>query len=95
MPGATIEAFLPVVGKGSAATMQRRAALASTLIGGLELSCDGAAMLDQDGPSVDCCAPRGRRWHIGRAARSHMTETVPALGQGRQTVWRMQTASLG
>jgi segregation and condensation protein A len=46
--GAALEAFLPAVGQGSAATLQRRAALASTLMAGLELSRDGAAMLDQD-----------------------------------------------
>ena len=47
--GAALEAFLPtVVGQGPAARLQRRAALASTLVAGLELSRDGAAVLDQD-----------------------------------------------
>jgi segregation and condensation protein A len=48
--GAALEAFLPPgVGQGAAARLQRRAALASTLVAGLELSREGAAMLDQDG----------------------------------------------
>jgi segregation and condensation protein A len=47
--GAALEAFLPAgVGQGSTTHLQRRAALASTLVAGLELSRDGAAMLDQD-----------------------------------------------
>jgi segregation and condensation protein A len=47
--GAALEAFLPVVvGQGPTARLQRRAALASTLVAGLELSRDGAAVLDQD-----------------------------------------------
>ena len=47
--GAALEAFLPTgVGQGSAAWLQRRAALASTLVAGLELSRDGAAVLDQN-----------------------------------------------
>ena len=47
--GAALEAFLPAaVGQGPAARLQRRAALASTLVAGLELSRDGAAVLDQD-----------------------------------------------
>ena len=47
--GAAPEAFLPVaVGQGSVARLQRRAALASTLVAGLELSRDGSAKLDQD-----------------------------------------------
>jgi segregation and condensation protein A len=35
-------------GQGPTARLQRRAALASTLVAGLELSRDGAALLDQD-----------------------------------------------
>jgi segregation and condensation protein A len=47
--GAALEAFLPAEGEqASGAGLQRRAALASTLVAGLELSRDGAAMLDQD-----------------------------------------------
>ena len=47
--GAALAAFLPeVVGQGPTARLQRRAALASTLVAGLELSRDGAALLDQD-----------------------------------------------
>ena len=47
--GAALEAFLPTKGEqGSGAGLQRRAALASTLVAGLELSRDGAAMLEQD-----------------------------------------------
>ena len=47
--GAALEAFLPPAGgKGPTARLQRRAALASTLVAGLELSREGAAMLDQD-----------------------------------------------
>jgi segregation and condensation protein A len=47
--GAALEAFLPeAMGQGAAARLQRRAALASTLVAGLELSRDGAAILDQD-----------------------------------------------
>jgi segregation and condensation protein A len=47
--GAALEAFLPTGGgQGPFACLQRRAALASTLVAGLELSRDGAAVLDQD-----------------------------------------------
>jgi len=47
--GAALEAFLPPgAGQGAAARLQRRAALASTLVAGLELSREGAALLDQD-----------------------------------------------
>ena len=47
--GAALEAFLPTGGgQGPTARLQRRAALASTLVAGLELSRDGAALLDQD-----------------------------------------------
>jgi segregation and condensation protein A len=47
--GAALEAFLPAAaGQGPTAQLQRRAALASTLVAGLELSRDGAAVLDQD-----------------------------------------------
>ena len=47
--GAALETFLPAaVGQGAAARLQRRAALASTLVAGLELSRDGSAKLDQD-----------------------------------------------
>jgi len=47
--GAALEAFLPAgEGQGPTARLQRRAALASTLVAGLELSRDGAAVLDQD-----------------------------------------------
>ncbi len=41
-----LERFLPPIGKGTAA-VQRRAALASTLMAGLELSREGAAVLEQ------------------------------------------------
>ena len=41
--GAALETFLPTgVGQGPTARMQRRAALASTLVAGLELCRDGA-----------------------------------------------------
>ena len=47
--GAALEEFLPNgEGQGAAARLQRRAALASTLVAGLELSRDGAAVLDQN-----------------------------------------------
>jgi segregation and condensation protein A len=47
--GAVLEAFLPAgEGQGPTARLQRRAALASTLVAGLELSREGAAVLDQD-----------------------------------------------
>jgi segregation and condensation protein A len=46
--GVALEAFLPAgAGQGSVAQLQRRAALASTLVAGLELSREGAAVLDQ------------------------------------------------
>ncbi|GGC65408.1 segregation/condensation protein A [Siccirubricoccus deserti] len=45
--GASLGRFLPPVGEGPAATLQRRAALASTLMAGLELSREGAVALDQ------------------------------------------------
>jgi segregation and condensation protein A len=47
--GATLETFLPTgVGRGPTTRLQRRAALASTLVAGLELSRDGAVALEQD-----------------------------------------------
>lgn len=47
--GAALEAFLPAgFGQGPAARLQRRAAIASTLVAGLELSRDGMTVLDQD-----------------------------------------------
>jgi segregation and condensation protein A len=46
--GGPLEEFLPTVGQGPIAQLQQRAALASTLVAGLELSRDGAAVLDQD-----------------------------------------------
>jgi segregation and condensation protein A len=45
--GAPLAHFLPLVGEGPAAALQRRAALASTLMAGLELSREGALALDQ------------------------------------------------
>ena len=45
---AALEAFLPAgEGQEPATRVQRRAALASTLVAGLELSREGAAVLDQ------------------------------------------------
>jgi chromatin segregation and condensation protein Rec8/ScpA/Scc1 (kleisin family) len=45
---ATLAAFLPViVGQAPVARLQRRAALANILVAGLELSRDGAAILNQ------------------------------------------------
>jgi segregation and condensation protein A len=47
--GAALEAFLPAAaGQGPTARVQRQAALASTLVAGLELSRDGTAVLNQD-----------------------------------------------
>ena len=47
--GAALEAFLPAAtGQGPAARLQRRAAIASTLVAGLELSREGATVLAQD-----------------------------------------------
>jgi segregation and condensation protein A len=63
--GAALEHFLPPLpGKGAVAVLQRRAALASTLLAALELSRDGAAVLGQDrafgeirlGPTGPCAA---------------------------------------
>jgi segregation and condensation protein A len=49
--GAALETFLPAgAGQGPIARLQRRAALASTLVAGLELSRDGAVSLDQAAP---------------------------------------------
>jgi segregation and condensation protein A len=49
LQGAALEAFLPTGGgQRPTARLQRRAALASTLVAGLELSRNGAALLDQD-----------------------------------------------
>jgi hypothetical protein len=45
--GAPLAHFLPPVGEGPAAALQRRAALASTLMAGLELNREGALTLDQ------------------------------------------------
>ncbi|MFC7477512.1 hypothetical protein ACFQS7_24340 [Dankookia sp. GCM10030260] len=46
--GAALEAFLPAaVGEGITVRLQRRAALASTLVAGLELCREGAVVLDQ------------------------------------------------
>jgi segregation and condensation protein A len=45
--GAPLARFLPPVGEGPAAALQRRAALASTLLASLELSREGALALDQ------------------------------------------------
>jgi segregation and condensation protein A len=46
--GAPLERFLPpLAGEGPNAALQRRAALASTLMAGLELSREGAVALDQ------------------------------------------------
>ncbi|MBV1800451.1 hypothetical protein KSF81_27295 [Siccirubricoccus sp. G192] len=46
--GAPLARFLPPPGEGGRDRLQRRAALASTLLAGLELARDGAAALDQD-----------------------------------------------
>jgi segregation and condensation protein A len=47
--GAPLERFLPEqAGEGTGAEVQRRAALASTLLAGLELGREGAASLSQD-----------------------------------------------
>ncbi|HYH45633.1 MAG TPA: segregation/condensation protein A [Thermoanaerobaculia bacterium] len=48
--GAALESFLPEAAAGdSGAGLQRRAALASTLLAGLELEREGIAVMDQDG----------------------------------------------
>jgi segregation and condensation protein A len=64
--GATLERFLPPLpAEGAATVLQRRAALASTLMAGLELSRDGAATLEQDrsfGPiTARATAPQGEQ----------------------------------
>jgi len=46
--GMPLSHFLPEPGTGGTTPLQRRAALASTLLAGLELSRDGAAALEQD-----------------------------------------------
>ena len=47
--GAALERFLPEeAGEGTDAALQRRAALASTLLAGLELEREGGAVLRQD-----------------------------------------------
>jgi segregation and condensation protein A len=46
--GAPLARFLPPEGEGGASALQRRAALASTLLAGLELARDGDAALGQD-----------------------------------------------
>ncbi|MBV1800319.1 segregation/condensation protein A [Siccirubricoccus sp. G192] len=46
--GAPLARFLPPAGEGGRDRLQRRAALASTLLAGLELARDGAAALEQD-----------------------------------------------
>jgi segregation and condensation protein A len=46
--GAPLARFLPSEGEGGGSALQRRAALASTLLAGLELVRDGAAALEQD-----------------------------------------------
>jgi hypothetical protein len=47
--GAPLEHFLPPLQEGQASVLQRRAALASTLVASLELGRDGAVALEQDG----------------------------------------------
>jgi segregation and condensation protein A len=48
--GAALESFLPeAAGGDSDSGLQRRAALASTLLAGLELEREGIALMDQDG----------------------------------------------
>jgi segregation and condensation protein A len=48
--GAPLESFLPdVMDEGSDSELRRRAALASTLLAGLELEREGSAVMDQDG----------------------------------------------
>jgi segregation and condensation protein A len=46
--GAPLEHFLPPGQAAETSALQRRAALASTLVAGLELSRDGAAVIEQD-----------------------------------------------
>jgi segregation and condensation protein A len=46
--GVALEHFLPPPQTGHVSALQRRAALASTLVAGLELSRDGAAVIEQD-----------------------------------------------
>jgi segregation and condensation protein A len=45
--GAPLERFLPLSEAGHVSALQRRAALASTLLAGLELSRDGATVIEQ------------------------------------------------
>jgi segregation and condensation protein A len=46
--GAPLEQLLPPPQMGHRSLLQRRAALASTLVAGLELSRDGAVVLEQN-----------------------------------------------
>jgi segregation and condensation protein A len=76
--GAALAAFLPVVvGQGLVARLQRRAALASTLVAGLELSRDGAALLNQEAAfgevRVAPVAPAGRELLFGSALEPQNT----------------------
>jgi segregation and condensation protein A len=70
--GAALEAFLPATaGQGPTAQLQRWAALASILVAGLELSRDGAALLNQEAAfgevRVAPVAPAGRELLFGSA----------------------------
>jgi segregation and condensation protein A len=66
--GAALEVFLPSVGgQGPVARLQRRAALASTLVACLEVSRDGAAMLDQDAAFGRIIVRRGTNGGVSAA----------------------------
>jgi segregation and condensation protein A len=58
----------PLAGKGPAAALQRRAALASTLMAGLELSRTGAVALAQDATFAEIRITAARSGTVGAAA---------------------------
>ncbi len=66
--GAPLAHFLPPAEQGPAAVLQRRAALASTLMAGLELSREGAVALDQTESFGEIRAAAARSGAVGAAA---------------------------
>jgi segregation and condensation protein A len=67
--GAPLERFLPAAQAGHTSPLQRRAALASTLLAGLELSREGALEIEQDRSFGEIRLRLGGSLTAGRPAR--------------------------
>jgi segregation and condensation protein A len=92
--GVALEHFLPPPQTGHISALQRRAALASTLIAGLELSRGGAAVIQQDEVFGEIrLRPTGSRVVARCNPSSQCTTRKTFIPTAMQTCWSAVFAS--